>query len=110
MAQDFYVATGRRVSTVTAVAEYFEALKKLDGRSLNEAVEGFLRTVSTVKRKDIKVAVEEFIRLPSLEQRPQMANDPNFPQSMPTSVENDSRIRRHVPEHRRLCDLTKKHA
>ncbi len=59
-AQDFYKETGRRVSMSTASSEYFDALKRLNGHSLNEAVEGFLRNVATVKPKDIKEAVEEF--------------------------------------------------
>ena len=61
-AQDFYEATGRRVSMLIAVSEYFEALKKLNGHSLNDAVEGFLHNVASVRRKDTKKAVEEFIQ------------------------------------------------
>ena len=61
-AQDFYKETGRRVSISTAFSDYFDALKRLNGHSLDEAVEGFLRNVATVKRKGIKAAVEEFIQ------------------------------------------------
>jgi integrase len=44
-----------------AVSEYAEAYGKIGGRTLGEAVDGYLRTVVSVKRKDVKEAVEEFI-------------------------------------------------
>ena len=53
---DFYRATGRRASLLAAVSEFVEAAGKLHGRTMGEAVEGYLRTVATVKRKDIKEA------------------------------------------------------
>src|SRR5437773_11716115 len=59
--QTFYQGTGRRVSLLAGISEYCEAASKLHGRTLGEAVEGYLRTVASVKRKDIKEAVEEFI-------------------------------------------------
>ncbi|MGD0253641.1 MAG: hypothetical protein ABSC01_13200 [Verrucomicrobiota bacterium] len=59
---DFYRATGRRVSLLATTSEFVEASVKLNGRTLGEAVEGYLRTVANVKRKDIKQAVEEFIQ------------------------------------------------
>jgi hypothetical protein len=61
--QGFYQASGRRVSLLGAVSEFVEASGKLGGRTLSEAVEGYLRTVATVKRKDIPAAVEEFIQI-----------------------------------------------
>lgn len=57
----FYQATGRKVSLLAAVSEYCEAAVKLHGRTLAEAVDGFSRTVATVKRKDLAAAIEEFI-------------------------------------------------
>jgi integrase len=59
---DFYRATGCRVSLLAAVSEFVEASGKLHGRTMGEAVEGYLRTVANVKRKDIKEAVEEFLQ------------------------------------------------
>ncbi|MBI3416480.1 MAG: hypothetical protein HY043_14385 [Verrucomicrobia bacterium] len=56
----FRQSTGRRVSLLSVVAEFVEASAKLRGRSLTEAVHGYLSTVATVKRKDIREAVEEF--------------------------------------------------
>jgi integrase len=58
---DFYRATGRRVSLLAAVSEFVEASGKLGGRTMGEAVEGYMRTVASVKRKDIKEAVAEFL-------------------------------------------------
>lgn len=39
-----------------------EAIRKLNGHTLNAAVDGFLSTVATIKRMDLGQAVEEFIR------------------------------------------------
>ena len=60
--QTFYQSTGRRVSLLAGISEYCEASAKLSGRTLGEAVTGYLRTVVGVKRKDIKEAVEEFLQ------------------------------------------------
>jgi integrase len=59
---DFYRTTGRRVSLLAAVSEFVESSGKLNGRTMGEAVEGYLRTVANVKRKDIKEAVTEFLQ------------------------------------------------
>jgi integrase len=59
--QRFYQATGRHVSIRFAVGEYCEAARKLKGQTLMEAVNGYLSTVATVKREDLKAAVERFI-------------------------------------------------
>jgi integrase len=60
--QGFYQSTGRRVSLLAAVSEFVEASGKLHGRTMGEAVEGYLRNVASVKRKDIKGAVVEFLQ------------------------------------------------
>jgi integrase len=54
-------STGRKFSLLGAVSDFAEAVAKLRGRSLGEAVAGYLRTVVSVKRKDIAEAVEDFI-------------------------------------------------
>ena len=59
--ESFRLATGHSVSLLAAVSAFAEASSKLDGRSLDEAVRGYLRAVATVQRKDIAEAVEEFI-------------------------------------------------
>lgn len=53
--------TGRTVSMLRAVSEYAEAALKLDGASLSHAVDGYLTSVASVKRKDLSEAVEELI-------------------------------------------------
>ena len=44
------------------MSEYVEAASKLNGRTLADAVEGYLSTVASVTRKDVAIAVEEFIK------------------------------------------------
>src|SRR5271157_5366428 len=59
--QRFYQSTGRRLSLRAAVADYCEAAGKLNGMTLGEAVEGYLRTVASVKRVDVSDAAEKFM-------------------------------------------------
>jgi hypothetical protein len=79
--QSFYQTSGRRVSLLAAVSDYVEAAGKLHGRTLNEAVTGYLRSEVSVKHKDIGEAVEEFLltdapRTKAVnDQRPQLAAD-----------------------------------
>jgi integrase len=56
----FYVDTGKRVSLHEAAARFVAATRKLGDRLLSEAVEGYLRGVVTVKRKDLAEAVQDF--------------------------------------------------
>ncbi|HAO78577.1 MAG TPA: hypothetical protein DCQ92_06290 [Verrucomicrobia subdivision 3 bacterium] len=60
--ESFRQSTGRAVSLLAAVREFVEAAGKLHGRSLDEAVTGYLRTVVSVTRKDIAEAVAEFLQ------------------------------------------------
>jgi integrase len=57
----FRQSTGRRVSLLAAVSEYVESSTRLNGRTLPEAVDGYLANVASVKRKDIAEAVNEFL-------------------------------------------------
>jgi len=59
--ESFRQSTGRAVSLLAAVSEFVEAAGKLGGRTLDEAVTGYLGTVVTVQRKDVKQAVTEFL-------------------------------------------------
>ena len=59
--QGFYVSTGRRVSLLAGISEYCEAASQLHGRTLGEAVQGYLANIASVKRQDLEAAVEEFI-------------------------------------------------
>jgi integrase len=58
---EFYRATGRKMSLSSAVAEVASAYEKLHGHTLGEAIDGFLSTVAVVKRKQLSEAVNEFI-------------------------------------------------
>ncbi len=61
--QAFRELTGQRVSLVLAVSEYTRAAGKLNGYTMTEAVEGFMSSVVTVKRVELKQVMEEFIEL-----------------------------------------------
>lgn len=59
----FHRQTGRGVSLLRAVSEYVEAANRLPpGRTLAEAITGYLTSVASVTRKDLSEAVEEFIK------------------------------------------------
>jgi hypothetical protein len=60
--QSFYQQTGRNISLFRVVSEHVEILKKLNGRNPSDAIDGYLNTVASVKRKDVSEAVEEFIK------------------------------------------------
>ncbi len=55
--------TGHRLSLLGAVSELADALGKLNGRSVAEAIDGYLTNVAVVKGVEIKDAVEEFLEL-----------------------------------------------
>ena len=59
--QSLYQSTGRRVSLLAAVSEFAEASAKLRGRTMGEAIDGYLTSIAAVTRKDINEAVEDFI-------------------------------------------------
>jgi len=59
--ESFRQATGKRLSLLAVVSEHVGLLDKLNGRSPGEAVEGFLQTVVSVRRKDVSEAVEQFL-------------------------------------------------
>jgi integrase len=61
--QGFYQSRGQRVSLLAAVSQFVDASTKLHGHTLNDAIDGFLRNVASVKRKDIKKAVEDFVKV-----------------------------------------------
>jgi len=59
--QRFYQSTGCRLTLLGAVSDCCEAMQKLTGFTLGEAVERFLATVADVQRKTLAEAVAEFI-------------------------------------------------
>lgn len=107
---DYYASTGRRVSLLGAVSEFVEVSGKLpDGRTLDEAVTGYLGTVATVQRKDIKVAVSDFLlaatpRTKAAEgQRAQLSSKYAYNRKLQLNRFADT-----FP-HTAICDLTKEH-
>jgi integrase len=59
---DLSRTTGQpRVSLLVSTSEYTAAIKKLNGHTLVEAIDGFLSGVASVKRVDLKQAIEELI-------------------------------------------------
>jgi len=60
--QGFFQQTGRRVSLLAAVSEWVETSARLNGRTVPEAIDGYLANVASVKRADIAKAVEEFLQ------------------------------------------------
>jgi hypothetical protein len=92
-----------------AVSELAEVVPKLGGRSVREAVEGFLQNVASVKRKNLAEAVEEFI---TAEEPKTKALDGQRPQLSPEYFYNRAiQLRRFAnafPGHA-VCDIGKVH-
>lgn len=94
---------------MAGISGYCEAASKLDGRTLGDAVDGFLHSVASVKRKDISEAVEEFIasRKPLTEakagKRPQLSK--NYASEVGLWLRNYAKT---FPSHA-VCDLSKEH-
>jgi integrase len=107
--QSFFQASGRRVSLLAAVSEFVEASGKLGGRTMSEAVEGYVRTVATVQRKDISAAVEEFIQIN--EPRTRATNGQRAQLSAKYFYNLSIQLRRFAATfpNTALCDLTKQH-
>ncbi|MGD0253020.1 MAG: hypothetical protein ABSC01_10035 [Verrucomicrobiota bacterium] len=107
--QRFYQTTGKRVSMRFAVGAYCEAARKLGGRTLADAVDGFLSTVATVKRVDLAAAVEQFVEsrksktLAKDGKRPQLSPGWHYIVAMWTRE-----FAKAFPGHA-VCDLTKEH-
>ncbi len=107
--QGFYQATGKRVSLIGAVSEFVEASGKLNGQTLAEAVEGYLRTVAAVRRMDIAQAVEQFI---SGEEHRTKANEGKRAQLSPKYAYNRAIMLRRFAStfpNTAVCELGKKH-
>ena len=107
--QGFFQASGRRISLLAAVSEFVEASGKLGGRTMSEAVEGYVRTIATVKRKDISAAVEEFIQIN--EPRTRATNGQRAQLSAKYFYNLSIQLRRFATTfpNTALCDLTKQH-
>lgn len=62
MLEAYRRTTGRRITLSGVVSVFVENAQKLGERTINEATDGFLKTVATVTRKDIGEAVTEFLQ------------------------------------------------
>ncbi len=106
---DFYRATGRRVSLLAAVSEFVEASGKLHGRTMGEAVEGYLRTVASLKRKDIGEAVTDFLQADA--PRTKAADGQRAQLSAKYAYNRELQLHRFAAtfQNTAVCDLSKDH-
>jgi integrase len=107
--QSFYVSTGRRVSLLAGISEYCESAAKLHGRTLGEAVDGYLSNIATVTRKSLAQAVEDFIA--AEEPRTKASNGQRAQLSTKYAYNRAIMLRRFAgtfPGHA-VCDLAKEH-
>ncbi len=107
--ESFRQSTGRAVSLLAAVSGFVEASAKLHGRSLDEAVTGFLRTVVSVKRKDVAETVEEFIA--SRQHKTESKDGKRAQLSQTYAVHINSWLREFASTFpgTAVCDLSKEH-
>lgn len=107
--QAFYTATGRKVSLLGAVSELAEAYGKLRHHSLGEAVDGFLRHVASIHRKDIGQAVEDFITSQEARTKAEPGKRPQL--SLKHFYNQAIHLRRFAGAfpNTAVCDLTKEH-
>jgi integrase len=107
--REHYVATGRKVSLLGAVSDWAESSGKLNGRTLGDAVEGFLRTTATLKRKPLAEAVKDFV---TSNQPRTVSHDGQRPEIDPAYATNRAKkLAKFVamlPNHA-VCDLSKTH-
>lgn len=107
--ESFRQSTGKRVSLLAAVSDYIEAAGKLNGHTMREAVEGYLRNTASVKRKDLTQAVEEFVA--SEEPRTKSKDGQRAQLSPHYLYVLGLRLRRFAAAfpNTALCDLSKEH-
>jgi integrase len=105
----FRQSTGRKFSLLGAISEFVEAAGKLRGRTLGEAVAGYLRTVVTVQRKDIGEAVTEF--LAGSEHLTRAANGQRAQLSAKYAYNREIQLRKFAGTFTGtlVCDLSKEH-
>ena len=106
---DFYQKTGRRVSLLAGISEFVEASAKLNGRTMGEAIEGYLRTVANVKRKDIMEAVTDFLQADAT--RTEAAEGQRSQLSAKYAYNRKLQLNRFAAAfpNTAVCDLTKEH-
>jgi integrase len=107
--EEYYRTTGKRLSLLSVVGDHVGGLRKLSGRTYNEAIDGFLSNVATVKRVLLTKAVEEFEKNRKLRtvakdgKRPQLSPSWHYIVSMWLSEFANT-----FPGHA-VCDLSREH-
>lgn len=107
--QRFLQETGIRTSMLASVSEYCEASTRLKGRTLAEAVDGYLNAVVSVKRQDLAKAVDELI---TAEERRTIAAPGQRAQLWPKyAYDRAIKLRRFAAAFpgNAVCDLAKQH-
>ena len=107
--ESFRQSSGKRLSLLGVVSEFVEAASKLNGHTMGEAVERYLSTVASVKRKDVSEAVEEFI---ASRQHLTEAKEGKRPQLSPVYAYNVAMWLREFAATfpaTAVCDLSKQH-
>ena len=102
-------STGQHITLVSAVSELVEAKKKLHGRSMSEAVAGFMRDSVTVKSKPIGEAVELFIESRQHKNDSKNGKRAQLSSSYTTHVNSWLREFAGTFPGEAVCDLTKQH-
>jgi hypothetical protein len=59
--QGFFAETGKRISLHSAVSQFCDNARKLNGTTFAEAIDGYLNSVATLKRIDVGQAIDLFI-------------------------------------------------
>jgi hypothetical protein len=105
----FRQKTGQKLPLLSAVSQHCDAAGKLNGRTVAEAVDGYLGTVVSVKRKDLSEAVEDFILAD--EPRTKSTNGQRAQLSSEYTRIRALRLRHFAkaPPGHAVCDLTKQH-
>jgi len=108
--QRFYEVTGNKVSLLSVASEFVDASAKLNNHSIREAVDSFLRHNLGVQRKDIALAVEEFIA--AEEPRTKAKKEGERPELSEKYAYNRAIILRRFSgafPNTAVCDLAKEH-
>ena len=95
------------MSLLAVASEYAEAARKLNGHTLDEAVDRYLSTVASVKRMDLGQAVEQFIQGRALKTEAKNGKRPQLPGGYHYIVSMWLREFAKTFPNTAVCDLTK---
>ena len=104
------LSTGRRLTLLGAVGEFVEAVSLLPhGRTIREAVQGFMANTASVKREDLDEAVKRFLagrkHLAESKDGKRSAHNPTYEYNVANWLNEFAGT---FPGHA-VCDLTKEH-